>query len=110
MKKVTILAIFLILLSVNHAVASGPEDRHERCKILSEIASLIMKGRQEGVPASKIMGNLPEKKSFQEISEILVIYAYDYPKYQTAEEKEQIINEFSETIYLECIKGLKELE
>lgn len=75
----------------------------DTCAEMAGIAATIMKGRQEGIPMSKILQM--NKDNGWETVNYLVIEAYDSKLYSSPEYKQRSITEFENKVHLDCIKS-----
>lgn len=73
------------------------------CDLTALTAETIMRKRQAGVPMQKMMGVTADEPSGS-VGEILVIAAYDSPRYHTKEMQERSIEDFRDEAYLRCVK------
>ncbi len=71
------------------------------CEQFEQMARTIMDGRLSGVSMSAMMA-VP---GGSELSKLLIIEAYEKPKYSSEERKKEAISEFGNQIYLQCIKS-----
>lgn len=70
----------------------------EACEGWKEKANLFMNWRQQGVPIADAV-----KDTAGNISRGLLLRAYAEPRVTDFQEQYQIINEFSEKVYQECL-------
>ena len=104
----TILTVLFFILITTPAFA---EDTWKTtCEALSETAGSIMSARQAGVPLAQMMNMLTEKEPVgatekdKRYVEGLVLQAYEQPRFNTEDDKNNSINDFQNTIYLRCAK------
>ena len=99
MKKLIILGI--LMLHPAYAISD------EACNMLSSYATTVMEGRQAGVPIASMVqtiDNTPMKKLEKSIFKSIVIDAYSRPRFSTNEYIAREITEFTNSIYLQCLK------
>lgn len=75
---------------------------HDICKANSSIAYTIMESRQKGAPMHSLM-----EISDNEVFQMYVMSAFEYPKFSTYDYKVRATNNFRDQAYLECMKELK---
>lgn len=83
------------------------EELSSRCKSMSELASIIMQKRQEGVPMSEIVEKVVNTtpQPLQEVLRLTAISAYDKPRFNTPEIQQKTILDFENEAYLTCTKA-----
>jgi penicillin V acylase-like amidase (Ntn superfamily) len=96
-------AIITITMLFFLAVPAMAEEKtaHENCKSLSSLARVIMELRQMGVPMHEVIekaGDAPETVTR------IAIMAYGEHMYHTESIKQQVINEFENKFFLECMR------
>lgn len=94
----------LVLLLIFPAVLSANE-KGEMCSAASELAETIMRNRQDGVSMAKMMS--VEMGELKEAAEILIISAYEKPRFSTEKNKNDAVADFRDSVYLECIKAYR---
>lgn len=77
------------------------------CKSAAELAHSIMTGRQNGVPMSKMMEveSAMDDRAAGKVTRLMVISAYDRPRYSSPEYIEREIQDFENEMYLQCIQA-----
>lgn len=80
--------------------------RRKLCDVTASTAETIMRKRQAGVAMQKMMVVTADEPPGS-ITEVLVIAAYESPRYHTKEMQNRSIEEFRDEAYLRCIKELK---
>ena len=96
MKKIISILIMFCLI----CLFSIPAIAEDKCETIGLLAEAVMKGRQVGVPASKVF----EIFNQNEMVKIMIIEAYGEPKYSTERFVQVSISEFKNKWYLECLK------
>lgn len=87
------------------------DDKNEAyCKMILSVAKSIMGARQAGVPIDEsleISNNIAKDDAafFQKIGRLLVIDAYDQPKFTTEKYRTEQVNEFAAKHYISCMKA-----
>lgn len=95
------LILALALGSPAHADAAD-----ETCRAMAQAASAMMRARQEGVPADKLMAPVDAMEPAQRRQwRALVLEALDRPRYQTAQMQERETTEFGNKVYLACMRN-----
>ena len=74
---------------------------HDVCKGNASVAKSIMRARQNGVPMYRLM-ELDDSYVFKKY----VMTAYEYPRFDTEEVKDDLANDFQDEAYLSCMKQL----
>ena len=84
--------------------APAPVEQKEPdlCEASYETAKIIMEKRQEGVSLAKMYGLV---KDSEELLRKMVLAAYEMPKYSTYKMQQSAVREFSDEVYLTCIKA-----
>lgn len=78
---------------------------HETCKALSTLGGSIMRGRQEGVPMSRMMEIALEGDAvLTKFKQAFVELAYLEPRYSSDEFKQRAIRDFEDSRYQECLE------
>lgn len=95
--------LFIILSTFCASVFAATGDDSDICKDLERAAKSIMNLRQNGTQMSKQM----DIAKGSPILEKMVIAAYELPRYSTDAAKQQASTDFSNNIYLSCVKGSK---
>jgi len=85
------------LLASTNAVAE--EKDMASCEDIAAVAESIMKNRQAGVPATKMIELTKDTPLFK----TLTVMAYERTRYTTDEVQQRIIRDFTDDIYLECL-------
>lgn len=100
--------IFLIIgLSVVSIFAQAEDDV---CEIVSEHAEFIMDARQSGMAASTLINAAEETFGDEAALAIhMISLAFDEPRYNNQNDKQQAVEEFTSMTYLECYKELKSM-
>jgi hypothetical protein len=79
----------------------------EKCKVYGDVAENIMKNRQAGVSLTKIMGMIEEGPG-AEGYRLLMIEAYETPRWNGAATKKRSIQDFRSSVELRCLKQLSD--
>ena len=77
------------------------QDAQDPCIIWGELAATIMELRQEGVNMGSAMS-----VTDNELARMLVIAAYDTPRFSTESYKQQAIQDFANEVMMVCYKEL----
>jgi len=97
MKKAAVIMLFIMIMPFT-ASAEG-----KNCDPIEGIAKNMMKLRQGGVPMSHVVKGFGGEQINPEIK-MLIIRAYEYPRYHSSENQKAATVKFRNEIYLECIK------
>jgi hypothetical protein len=97
MKLLTLMAVFL-LASPLQAAEIG------ECEGWKEKANLFMNWRQQGVPIADAV-----KDTAGNISRGLLLRAYAEPRVTDFQQQYQVIDDFSEQVYQECLTEQQEI-
>lgn len=83
------------------------EEAKQVCTGASELARSIMTARQNGAPMSKMMEieSASDSSSVGNVTRLMVISAYDKPRYSTPEIVAREISDFENEMYLACIQA-----
>lgn len=73
------------------------------CKELSNTAKDLMEIRQQGYSMSTLM----EAAEGSELAQALVIEAYRQPRYNSERYKKQAVEDFTNSVYLQCLEAKK---
>jgi hypothetical protein len=94
------------------AVSFAKENTNKVCSYISTFAEAVMTLRQEGVKMSTQIEALDVFKSsppeIRKLFKGIIIAAYSMPRFSTESVKRETIQEFSNMVYLECIKRTME--
>lgn len=101
--KIYSIAIACILIPTS-AVAGN--DWRSTCKLISSLAETVMVNRQNGVSMVKMMETA--KGAVKDMTETLIMSAYDKPRFSTDEMQKRSVEDFRDQAYLECIKAIPE--
>jgi len=72
------------------------------CKLLSELAGQIMDSRQKNIPMTNVVNIFPAGSPWIEI----VIKAYEKPRMSVEENQQNMIQDFQNQFYLDCVKAV----
>ena len=96
----TLTALTLAILMALSTTASA-----DRCKGVADLAEAMMNARQEGVPMQAVMAGATTP-----IHEIMVVEAYEAPRYTTKEFQKRETQNFSDKWYMSCYKVAAEMK
>lgn len=85
------------LLASTNAVAE--EKDMASCEDIAAVAESIMKSRQAGVPATKMIELTKDTPLFK----TLTVMAYKQQRYTVESIKTRVVKDFTDKIYLECL-------
>jgi len=97
-----IVAVGLAFSPVNAEDSNTTDVYTKYCLTISNLATAVMKGRQNGVPMAKMIAVAKSDK----IARALVMDAYSAPVASTQAEKEMTIRTFADTALLVCLKAV----
>lgn len=92
-----------------YAEPLGDSVHEKNCRVYMEMANVIMKQKQNGLPLIKALeaNDSALKKNFDKnmhkIVSLIIRDAYEQPSYSTPSIKEEQLNEFSAKYYLGCM-------
>ena len=95
----------LLTVATLLAVTSTAQADTEKCTFISESAELIMQLRQSNAPIADV---LKITEDFEVLLE-LVIKAYETPRYNSEEYKDNAIIDFSNLAMVSCLQSFKEV-
>lgn len=113
MKFQKYLALSFLLCSSSISADNGGM---KLCRTISSMAESTMNARQSGISMAdtldgflKVITNSSKlsedtKVSFREMAKRMVVEAYESPKYEVEEMRNNSINDFGNSWYLSCIK------
>lgn len=103
MKKLTkIIAAIAIALALTTAQATQSDD--EFCAAQADMAEIVMKARQAGVPMSSLLEiGAPAPNPYRQ----LIISAYELPRMSYAPNQEKMIQDFRNDYHLLCFKAIE---
>ena len=111
--KVTVMIVgvcFIIAVNTNTVNAEEKAQWRDLCAEVSEIAETIMERRQEGVSMQKMMDIIAYgtgSKGATNITETLIMKAYEIPRYRVKDNRERAVQEFKNRWYLACVKDIR---
>lgn len=80
----------------------------EACANVGHAAEAVMKARQNGVALQQVLDTM-NKSQFSDDStkamRAMIMMAYDRPRFNTEENKQNAINDFRDQVQLFCMKG-----
>jgi len=102
MKRLLIvLVIVFCFAGIGLAEESEMKKRNmDQCAKISELAGQIMKFRQSNAPMTDVVNIFPAGSPWIEI----VIKAYEKPRMSVEENQQNMIQDFQNQLYLECVK------
>jgi hypothetical protein len=80
-------------------------DWRESCGNFGKVAKMIMEKRQSGASMAKMMEAITDIDN--SVVEMMIMSAYDRPRYSTEQMQQRTIEEFRDDVYLECVKVLR---
>ena len=89
----------LLTTALRASTTAVAEEKQASCEDIAAVAESIMKSRQAGVPATKMIELTKDTPLFK----TLTVMAYERPRYNTDEVQQRIIRDFTDDIYLECL-------
>jgi hypothetical protein len=103
MKRLIIGGVLALTPLLSHA------EWRETCEAMSGVAKAVMGARQSGAPMPEVMNviKVNDNKIAKDFAEELIIMAYDRPRFDTQEYQQQMINNFTDSVYLQCVKALR---
>lgn len=104
MKRIVFVAVVIGLWAAMPVSAIAAEDWTAKCKSVSELAQTIMKSRQAGVSMSSLI-DMEIDPGIRALVTNMVMEAYDSPRYNTEDIKQQTISDFRDEWYLKCAKA-----
>ncbi|WP_144635012.1 hypothetical protein [Bordetella genomosp. 13] len=80
------------------------------CRIVDAASRKIMTARQLGMPMAQVMDltRNTDNDAVRNLMGMIVVGAYEFPAYRTRDEREQVVADFADTAYRECVKILPE--
>lgn len=93
------MALWVTPVLVATATPSIAQETKDPCIIWGELAATIMELRQEGVNMGSAMG-----VTDNELARMLVIAAYETPRFSTEDYKQQAIQDFANEVMTICYK------
>lgn len=96
-----------LILALALGSPAGADAADETCRAMAQAASAMMRARQEGVPADKLMAPVDAMVDPEQRRQWrgLVLEALDRPRYQTAQMQERETTEFGNKVYLACMRN-----
>lgn len=104
MKKLITIG-FIILISFTLSWAETDE-KIEKCKSVAGVAELIMQGRQAGIEMEALITIVQtgEDANANKVIKLMIIEAYDSPRYSTPEYIRRAMIDFKNKWFLFCYK------
>lgn len=96
----------LLMLALAAPAAEPEATQADNCTAMAKTARQLMRARQAGVPAEKLMA--PVEKLDEPLRSGLrqmVLAALASPRWETQERKEREIEEFSTLVYVSCMRA-----
>jgi len=102
--RAIVLVCLLGLTGFAHAGDDKPKKSmvDDPCRVVADIAGNVMRMRQSGLPITEAMDGAGDSK----IVQLLVMQAYEMPKFSRSENREESAVEFSNRSYLDCRKRI----
>lgn len=97
-RLIIVLGVLLISISLQ-----AKEDWRASCKVYAKLAYETMDARQSGIS----MVDMIEAAEGQSSIEQVITAAYEVPRYSTERYREQAIQDFTDKVYLGCVKKLQ---
>lgn len=107
MKKIiTAIAISFVML-LNSAIAESGHTGH--CDSFGNLARVVMEVRQTGTPFSRHLGVAIkiDNENGNKFNQYLVTKAHSYPEMLDPEHQKEVVKQFSNEIYNECVNNRK---
>lgn len=82
----------------------------EVCSAIGDLAEAVMAARQAGVPFKKVLDINPkpeERDLFKLMSYEITLEAYRRSRYDSEELQQKVIDEFSNSMHINCLDGLR---
>lgn len=95
----------LLTLSFSTYAAATRAEKLEVCENISKLAETVMEKRQEGNSMAKMM-QVGKGNPLVEISQTMVISAFEEPGYNSPEYQNRAIRQFRDKWYLGCVKEM----
>ena len=92
-------AIIMAILMALSATAAA-----DQCKMTGDIAEMMMKARQVGVPMQEMMAVSQDN----ELRAAMVLDAYEVPRFTTEKFQKRQEQDFRDKWYMACYKALKD--
>ena len=99
--------LFFLLFMLFSSVTWASNEKEKACDLYDKIAQKVMTYRQSGAPMSGLYNKNFGSPERNKIVREMIEEAYAKPKYQSAEVKQNEINEFRNQKFLECLKSYK---
>lgn len=100
-----------ILLTIGLSIVSiFAQAEDDICETVSETAGFIMSARQNGMAASTLINSAEKTFGDEDALAIeMITLAFDEPRYNSEDDKQQAVEEFTSMTYLECYKELNSI-
>jgi hypothetical protein len=106
MNIIKAIAITTVLFSSAASAELDQAKKFELCDITSEVATVVMRNRQEGIPMATMMKITNEQGSSEATKKLnieIIVDAYKAARFDSAEYKEKAITEFANKYYSACL-------
>ncbi|MCO6427541.1 hypothetical protein [Nitrosomonas communis] len=101
MRAFVLLAVLFVQSAQSHA-----NDLQSWCESISKLGAAIMSSRQSGVAMSEIMKQkFFESQKLNNLIEAMTINAFEEPRYHSEEMQKRSVEDFRNSVYLECTKA-----
>lgn len=101
--------LFLIGALLFTPIVSNSKTNKMNCSDIHEVATNIMKGRQSGIDITKFADIVAETNGEGGVMELLLMDAYEQPKFSSQEYQLDAIKEFANKWYVACYKANKKI-
>lgn len=110
MKKILLFCSMMGAIGTTNVSAEISNNNNEFCTKIFMTSELIMKYRQMSVPITETFSDM-EKLKFstaeQELINLIVIDAYESPKFTIKEYQDNAVKEFANNQFIRCYKAMK---
>jgi hypothetical protein len=103
------LIILALLLFAGTSFAGEIETaKKELCFNLMNLSKLVMEQRQEDMPITVMLTVLEgiQENKMKQMTETVMISAYKMPIFKNEKNRQEVINKFMSTVYINCIEGI----
>lgn len=86
------------------AMPAWSAERDDMCRALSNMAEMVMTGRQQGMSVSEMLNSgHTDEGPFAAVYQETVIAAYRRPRYATASVQQREVESFRDDAYVACL-------
>ena len=95
----------VLLICCGLAAPAAAQDMTETCAHAADIAAAIMKGRQNGVPAAKMVKTIAPlfPPQSQRLGKDMILSAYQKPRYNGPDYIDRAVSDFSDSVFVSCM-------